>query len=64
MCPTFILEWCRDVLQLISTFVTMGQALSWMNDHLADDERQGEARDENLTESLWGELLSDTPGTE
>lgn len=41
----------------------MGQALSWINDHLADDDRQGEARDENLTESLWGELQPDTSRT-
>ena len=33
----------------------MGQVISWVTENLAEDERQGEARDENLTESLWGE---------
>jgi hypothetical protein len=37
------------------SFIIMGAAISWLNDNLADDERQGEARDENQPQSVWGE---------
>jgi hypothetical protein len=36
----------------------MGQALSWLTSNLVEDERQGEARAENLTESLWGKAMA------
>ena len=39
-----------------STSIKMGQVISWINSNLADDERQGEARQENQPQSLWGEI--------
>lgn len=36
----------------------MGQVLSWIEDNLAEDERQGEAREENAPQSLFGEPVS------